>query len=157
VFWTFSFIILAYKTVSMLAHNRFARDFAMFSLPFAVSYSVLSVGLLSEGPGLTMTMLGIYAWVRYFKVGKSWYLVALSAAAFLAAAYCREPYDIFPVVGAATWAGLAAVRRVPISYAVTFVLISLLVAAVPSSPYYGATGRSEERRVGKECRSRWSP
>ena len=21
----------------------------------------------------------------------------------------------------------------------------------------GATGRSEERRVGKECRSRWSP
>jgi len=22
---------------------------------------------------------------------------------------------------------------------------------------FGATGRSEERRVGKECRSRWSP
>ena len=22
---------------------------------------------------------------------------------------------------------------------------------------YGANGRSEERRVGKECRSRWSP
>ena len=23
--------------------------------------------------------------------------------------------------------------------------------------YIGSTGRSEERRVGKECRSRWSP
>ena len=26
-----------------------------------------------------------------------------------------------------------------------------------SSPVLGTLGRSEERRVGKECRSRWSP
>ena len=26
-----------------------------------------------------------------------------------------------------------------------------------SQPYYDRTFRSEERRVGKECRSRWSP
>ena len=24
-------------------------------------------------------------------------------------------------------------------------------------PFFGLTTRSEERRVGKECRSRWSP
>ena len=24
-------------------------------------------------------------------------------------------------------------------------------------PFFGVTVRSEERRVGKECRSRWSP
>ena len=27
----------------------------------------------------------------------------------------------------------------------------------PPSAYYGTDARSEERRVGKECRSRWSP
>ena len=27
----------------------------------------------------------------------------------------------------------------------------------PSGEIYTATERSEERRVGKECRSRWSP
>src|SRR3712207_8910460 len=32
---------------------------------------------------------------------------------------------------------------------------TLMSAAVPSSDTCGA--RSEERRVGKECRSRWSP
>ena len=26
-----------------------------------------------------------------------------------------------------------------------------------SNPFFGAEKRSEERRVGKECRSRWSP
>src|SRR5260221_2207402 len=44
--------------------------------------------------------------------------------------------------------------------------ISTAIAALPIFPYYsfdldalyGAVdGRSEERRVGKECRSRWSP
>src|SRR3712207_7305203 len=28
---------------------------------------------------------------------------------------------------------------------------------VPGQTIYGASKRSEERRVGKECRSRWSP
>src|SRR2546427_2229335 len=36
-------------------------------------------------------------------------------------------------------------------------LVALLDPAIPADP--GPTGhaRSEERRVGKECRSRWSP
>ena len=36
-----------------------------------------------------------------------------------------------------------------------FVLISVLAMGVPAQK--SAQMRSEERRVGKECRSRWSP
>ena len=36
--------------------------------------------------------------------------------------------------------------------------ILLHLALLPQFPIYlSAAGRSEERRVGKECRSRWSP
>ena len=31
------------------------------------------------------------------------------------------------------------------------------IAAIPKAYAHAADGRSEERRVGKECRSRWSP
>ena len=33
----------------------------------------------------------------------------------------------------------------------------MVKAAGPRTIVLGSTGRSEERRVGKECRSRWSP
>jgi len=42
--------------------------------------------------------------------------------------------------------GWRALRRTP-----SFTLTAILVAAI------GIGARSEERRVGKECRSRWSP
>ena len=35
---------------------------------------------------------------------------------------------------------------------VLFTVVPLLIVV-----YYAMTDRSEERRVGKECRSRWSP
>ena len=35
--------------------------------------------------------------------------------------------------------------------------ISLVFAMLGQSPVSFKGGRSEERRVGKECRSRWSP
>ena len=35
------------------------------------------------------------------------------------------------------------------------VIVLIIGAAVLAVPFF--TGRSEERRVGKECRSRWSP
>src|SRR2546430_5155417 len=34
---------------------------------------------------------------------------------------------------------------------------NLLCLAIPARPYERLCERSEERRVGKECRSRWSP
>src|SRR6266478_4544960 len=36
-------------------------------------------------------------------------------------------------------------------------IMSLLSEANAGAPIGGLAGRSEERRVGKECRSRWSP
>src|SRR2546430_16814451 len=36
-------------------------------------------------------------------------------------------------------------------------LVATAALAVPHRRRSGGTGRSEERRVGKECRSRWSP
>ncbi len=141
-FWTFSFLILAYKTLGLVTQNTYARDFTMLSLPFAISYSILSVGLLSEGPGLTMCMLGIYAWLRYAKSEPRWYYVVISSAAFVAASYCREPYEVFPAAGALAWIALGAVRKVPLRHAVVFVAIALLIAA-PNSTFYGASGALE--------------
>src|SRR2546430_2812696 len=58
-------------------------------------------------------------------------------------------------------------RCFPTAMATQYVCLLLLVAAAPSGggrgPALGRTceiaknSRSEERRVGKECRSRWSP
>src|SRR2546427_4454522 len=33
----------------------------------------------------------------------------------------------------------------------------VIIGSDSHTPHAGAVGRSEERRVGKECRSRWSP
>src|SRR5574340_1588433 len=63
--------------------------------------------------------------------------------------------DIYGVIGLASFVGL-----VLMGYS------TLLYLAVPAVPVYGwqlwlvskrSERRSEERRVGKECRSRWSP
>src|SRR2546425_4450546 len=47
---------------------------------------------------------------------------------------------------------LYALRRDPTIASVPFILMSGFAYAGDTPP-----GRSEERRVGKECRSRWSP
>ena len=41
--------------------------------------------------------------------------------------------------------------------ALVITIIILLILAGISIASLSNTGRSEERRVGKECRSRWSP
>ena len=139
VFWTFSFLILAYKTLNLVTQKRYASNFVIFSLPFAISYSVLSVGLLTEGPGLTVCMLGIYSWLRYVKVKSRWYYAALSSAAFVAAAYSREPYVVFPVTASLAWIALAIAKKVPLHHTIIFVGIALIIAA-PSSTFSGSVG-----------------
>ena len=37
------------------------------------------------------------------------------------------------------------------------IMLALITKEVYSSLFVGIVVRSEERRVGKECRSRWSP
>ena len=39
----------------------------------------------------------------------------------------------------------------------TILFVTFLVLLVIGAPIALCLGRSEERRVGKECRSRWSP
>src|SRR3712207_9216911 len=51
------------------------------------------------------------------------------------------------VLSEGRWSGLALARRL---------LVLLVAGFAPAGPVVVAL-RSEERRVGKECRSRWSP
>lgn len=143
-FWSFAFIILAYKTLELITSNRAARNFTIFSIPFIVSYSIMSVGVFTEGPGLAMCMLGIYAWLRYAKGERKWYLTAISGASFVAAGYSREPYVIFPLVGALAWIALAATGRAKASHVIIFVLIaSLMLYPSNNSPLTSSVGAYE--------------
>ena len=55
---------------------------------------------------------------------------------------------VFKACGIAALVGLVVAFSIPKEY-------STSVTLAPESG--GKSGRSEERRVGKECRSRWSP
>ena len=57
----------------------------------------------------------------------------------------QQFYNITDSVVVGKFVGEQALAAVGASYAITNVFIAI------------AIGRSEERRVGKECRSRWSP
>jgi hypothetical protein len=134
-FWGVSFIIVTYKVVGLLTKDTAVRDFTVFTLPFIITYSLLSVGFLTETTALTLAMVGIYCWVRYFKVGKSHYLPLLSSAALVAAAYSREPYMVFPVLGALVWFLLAAFRKADVADAFLFLLPALLMLVPTYSPF----------------------
>src|SRR3989442_347647 len=84
-------------------------------------------------------MLGIYAWLRYVKVQARWYYAALSSAAFVAAAFSREPYVIFPVMASLAWTVLAILKRVPLQHTIVFVGIALIIVA-PNSTFSGSAG-----------------
>src|SRR3989442_15608554 len=59
------------------------------------------------------------------------------------------------VLGAALWASSAITRKNLMNGAIVAGVISIILIYFGGQP--GTIGRSEERRVGKECRSRWSP
>src|SRR5258706_14221875 len=75
-------------------------------------------------------------------------LISLAALGWMIWAYVRAPYVRW-------WVGdefkVWAVVLMPVS----FVLVT--VGALSKNPSAVRQERSEERRVGKECRSRWSP
>ena len=58
-------------------------------------------------------------------------------------------FQIFLILLAVLAGTALLARRVNIAPAILLLLAGIALAFVP--------GRSEERRVGKECRSRWSP
>ena len=48
-------------------------------------------------------------------------------------------------------------RALIVCITLLFALLTCTMAQIPSVKVEDTKGRSEERRVGKECRSRWSP
>src|SRR2546422_10201703 len=90
-----------------------------------------------------LAVLGVYWWgvtrvVRFNLL--AYFLVAASVALVGAAGgLLRQPNEFFRDHG----------------YAVVSSLLAML--ASPLVEWRRSAGRSEERRVGKECRSRWSP
>ena len=53
--------------------------------------------------------------------------------------------------------GMTHVLAPALFFEILFVYVLLLHLTLPSELIYFRKSRSEERRVGKECRSRWSP
>src|SRR5215510_14250639 len=88
---------------------------------------------------------------------------AASAAAALRRASAATPAKCF-ALGRAAFRTVSAAHRIAALGAARALPSDVLSAAdalersrVVTASFCGATARSEERRVGKECRSRWSP
>ena len=62
-----------------------------------------------------------------------------------------------PLLSQYTRFGIGGPARMFAETADETAFIEALAVARTSGMPYGVVGRSEERRVGKECRSRWSP
>lgn len=134
-FWSLAFLFVTYKVLRLLTDDRGARNFVMFSIPFIITYSLLSVGFLTETEGLTLCMVGIYCWIRYFKVKRNHILPLASGAALVASAYTREPYMIFPILGVFAWILLAGARRAELIDALLFAIPSVLLLVPNYSPF----------------------
>src|SRR5690348_1164856 len=67
-----------------------------------------------------------------------------------------QPGDTVAIVGAGP-IGLAAIMTAQLHSPGRIVAIDLDPSRLEKAVEFGADVRSEERRVGKECRSRWSP
>ena len=66
----------------------------------------------------------------------------------------------FAFVGVVMWISVVLSKRLTfgrIHGSAIAIVIGLVLAWVGGTLTGGQKGRSEERRVGKECRSRWSP
>src|SRR6266508_6240704 len=88
--------------------------------------------------------------VRFALPHGAWlFVIAVAAAAALAIA------AVLPAAVRAVAGNPAELLR-PALYAAGLVIAERFVVRVPLRNHRFSVGRSEERRVGKECRSRWS-
>lgn len=133
-FWSLCFLFLAYKTIGLVTGNRTAQGFAIVTVPFMVTYSLLSVGFLTETPALVMCTLGLYALLRYRFVRNDWYLPVISSVAFVAAAFTREPYLLFPLVALFFWAFLTLRRQLKPVILLIILIPTGLLFVQPFSP-----------------------
>src|SRR2546426_3916948 len=71
---------------------------------------------------------------------------------------CRALYYPAPGLNTKPACAWRALHHLQLPVALSFAPVGQLLPAIgPIGPDLLETGRSEERRVGKECRSRWSP
>ena len=95
--WISITIFSVYKMLKTFEFDERTRATSLISYIFVVSFSVLSLGIITEPVGLAMATLGLLAIV---KVWKSWgykksVYALFSAACFWAATYSREAYIAF--------------------------------------------------------------
>lgn len=127
-FWSVGVLIAAYKVVGLVCDKREVRGYVIITLPFMITYSLLSVGFLTETPALLMCLIGIYAILSYMKRERKWFLPPLAILAFVGATYTREPYLLFPFAGAILLAAFILSRNVKLTH-----IGHLLIAIVPIS------------------------
>src|SRR5574340_1193373 len=139
-------------------------------------------GLLFQACAMTMVALGlnlIYGFNGQFSLGQwGFYGIGAYTAADITYRWVNGDARGLIVVSVGTILGGAVLlgigkfiktkRGIPVLSQLTLYLIGAVVAAAAAvyvgkllepvfAPLLGTNLRSEERRVGKECRSRWSP
>lgn len=101
-FWSGSTIYLCYRTLKLLDLDGRAISLVLITCVFLPTFTLLSLGFLTESMGLSLAMLGIYFLLLYAKADRSRrriLLALLSSLAFSAATGTREPYVAFSVGG----------------------------------------------------------
>src|SRR2546429_6820361 len=120
-----------------------------------------------DSPGVT-DILGtiIYAVILILLAAAQAIGIVVIAYGFIATAVCVlvgpvfVPFFIVPRMDWIFWGWLRCFIQYAfyqvIAAAVVYVIANLILGIMDLQPK-GTISRSEERRVGKECRSRWSP
>src|SRR5256885_8689160 len=125
-----------------------------FIAPPSTGVSLWLVGLFAASIGLPFVALSASA-----PLLQSWFATSGHTQA-------RNPYILYAASNLGSFAALLAyplaiesmlpLREQAWVWSLGFAALAVLIAAAAMVSARGA-GRSEERRVGKECRSRWSP
>ncbi len=101
-FWSGLTLVMVFLVLRLLGLSGRAIALTLLSSIFLVAFSLLSLGFLTETPGLALAMVGVYFILRYTKAktirGRA-ILALLSALFFSAATGTRQPYVVFSVGG----------------------------------------------------------
>ena len=97
--------------------------------------------------------------------GAVWKVILRFAFPLLIGNLLQQLYNVTDSVIVGQFLGKESLAAVSASFFIYYFIISLVIGigsgtSVVISQFFGAKEfdkRSEERRVGKECRSRWSP
>src|SRR5256886_15830177 len=123
----------------------------------------------AHAPPILRRLLPVLGWLPAYR--RAWLLPAVLAGLAVWAVMVREGMAYAGIVGVPPIMGLYTIVPPLIAYALlgtsrllvvgpdtaTGLISALTVGAIAAQGTADFNTRSEERRVGKECRSRWSP